>query len=329
MSDIQAADLSKPRYDQSTYWGRLRHFSQVTSPLTLFASSSQLEGAKKLVDAYKAGNVDPKTVDVEGLWKAKTLVDSTYHPDTGEKVFILFRLSAFVPMNMALVAGMLMPNPSMKSIVFWQWANQSMNVAINYANANKTTEMNVWETGAAYAAAVTASVSIALGLNEGVKRLPSTFSPVLRTVFSRLVPFAAVAGAGTVNVFTMRLKEIRDGIEVKDEEGNSYGKSKKAGLSAVTQVAVTRTLTAVPVMIFPPLAQSIFERTRLYQRRPWLGTPVNFAFIAASLMTALPAAVAMFPQRPVVLPASLEERYHDLTNRRGERVTRLMYNKGL
>ncbi|KAG5457182.1 MAG: hypothetical protein BJ554DRAFT_2872, partial [Olpidium bornovanus] len=117
----------------------------------------------------------------------------------------------------------------MKGVVFWQWANQSVNVAVNYANANKTTPMNLRETVAltaptafprrakrdaplvadpsvAYVAAVTASVSIALGLSEGVKRLPPRIGPTTRMILSRLVPFAAVAGAGTVNVFMMRLK---------------------------------------------------------------------------------------------------------------------------
>ena len=32
---------------------------------------------------------------------------------------------------------MLMPNPSLKSVVFWQFANQTLNVAVNFSNANK------------------------------------------------------------------------------------------------------------------------------------------------------------------------------------------------
>lgn len=41
-----------------------------------------------------------------------SVVDSTIHPDTGEPVFLPFRMSCFVPTNMILVAGMLLPNPS-------------------------------------------------------------------------------------------------------------------------------------------------------------------------------------------------------------------------
>lgn len=35
---------------------------------------------------------------------------------------------------------MLMPNPSLKSVVFWQFANQTLNVAVNFSNANKVSE---------------------------------------------------------------------------------------------------------------------------------------------------------------------------------------------
>lgn len=47
--------------------------------------------------------------------------------DTGEPVPLPFRMSAFVPTNLIIVAGMLMPNPSTASVLFWQWANQSLN----------------------------------------------------------------------------------------------------------------------------------------------------------------------------------------------------------
>lgn len=91
------------------------------------------------------------------------MVDSSLHPDTGLPVPLPFRLSAFVPTNLIIVGGMLMPNPTLKGVLFWQWANQSLNgasvcsvcsraghgesadctnaVCVNYSNANKSIVM--------------------------------------------------------------------------------------------------------------------------------------------------------------------------------------------
>lgn len=46
-------DLSKPRYDQSTYSGRARHFIETASPLNALVSRKRLEEAARLVKSYK------------------------------------------------------------------------------------------------------------------------------------------------------------------------------------------------------------------------------------------------------------------------------------
>ena len=46
-------NLEEPRYDQSTYIGRAKHFFITTNPLNLFASSQQLEEAKAIVERYR------------------------------------------------------------------------------------------------------------------------------------------------------------------------------------------------------------------------------------------------------------------------------------
>ena len=46
-------------------------------------SSHQLDAAKELVLRYRKGEVRDRTVTEEDLWRAKTLYNSAFHPDTG------------------------------------------------------------------------------------------------------------------------------------------------------------------------------------------------------------------------------------------------------
>ena len=87
-----------------------------------------------------------------------------------------------------------------------------------------------------YAGAVVVSVSLAVGLNQFVKKV--NVSPSTRTMLSRFVPYPAVATASTCNMLLMRRSEIETGIHVKDAEGNVLGSSQAAAQQAIFQVRV-------------------------------------------------------------------------------------------
>ena len=140
--------------------------------------------------------------------ESKESFDSTLHPDTGETVFLPFRMSSCVLSNLVVTAGMLTPNLGTAGTLFWQIANQSLNVAINTANANKSHPLTTKQIVTNYTLAVSASCSVALGLNSLVPRLKS-LKPNTRMILGRLVPFAAVVSAGIVNVFLMRSEELK------------------------------------------------------------------------------------------------------------------------
>ena len=52
-NSLSHIDLRKPRYNQSTYFGRARHFFEVTDPRNVLASSAKLEEARDLVTAHR------------------------------------------------------------------------------------------------------------------------------------------------------------------------------------------------------------------------------------------------------------------------------------
>lgn len=174
--------------------------------------------------------------------------------------------------------------------------------------------------------AVSASCSVALGLNALVPRLKK-IPPNTRLILGRLVPFAAVASASALNVFLMRGEEIRRGIDVypvlSEEERakrelsedvtpvQSLGKSKKAATLAVGETAISRVLNATPIMVLPPLILVRLEKTKWLQARPRMVTPVNLGLVLVTSLFALPLALAAFPQRQAISASKLEEEFHD------------------
>jgi hypothetical protein len=189
--------------------------------------------------------------------------------------------------------------------------------------------------------AVSASCSVALGLNALVPRLKSV-SPNTRLILSRLVPFAAVASASALNVFLMRGEEIRRGIDVYPilseadrakrealgddaEPLQSLGKSKKAATLAVGETAISRVLNATPIMVLPPLILVRLEKTAWLRANPRMVLPVNLGLILTTSLFALPLALAAFPQRQAISAASLEEEFHG----RGGYEGMVEFNRGM
>lgn len=320
---------------------------------TLLVSSAGLDHAKRLVSSYKKGEVKTMTPEI---WQAKKIVDSTLHPgmrvlhrrqfrrltgffsDTGQPVLLPFRMSCFVLSNLVVTAGMLTPGMGITGTLLWQIANQSLNVAINNANANKSTALSRAQMMRSYFAAVSASCAVALGMNAIVPRLKRV-SPNTKMILGRLVPFAAVATAGVLNVFLMRGEEIRRGIDIfpvqteeekaerekTGKEVSSLGKSKKAATLAVGETAISRVLNATPVMVVPPLILVRLQKTEWLKQRPRMVLPVNLGLILATSLFALPLALGAFPQRQAVHASSLEEEFRS----RGGLDGMVEFNRGI
>ncbi|XP_030909688.2 sideroflexin-2 isoform X3 [Melopsittacus undulatus] len=210
-------NIDAPRWDQSTFMGRLKHFLNITDPRTVLVPEKELDRAKTLVEACRTGLVPPGS-SLEQLLYAKKLYDSAFHPDSGEKMNLVGRMSFQVPGGMALTGCMLQFYRTVPAVVFWQWVNQSFNAFVNYTNRNAACPISLKQIGVAYVTATGTALATAVGLNLYTKRAP----PLL----ARWVPFVAVAAANCVNIPMMRQQEIINGVTVTDQDNNELGHSR-------------------------------------------------------------------------------------------------------
>nr|XP_040030668.1 sideroflexin-5b isoform X2 [Gasterosteus aculeatus aculeatus] len=317
-----AFQLGRPRYEQGSFLGRLRHFIDVIDPSTLFVSEKRLKECVKLLDDYKHGELPPGVSDLQ-LWEAQKIKQAIIHPDTGEKIFMPFRMSGYVPFGTPIVIGLLLPNQTVVSTIIWQWLNQSHNACVNFANRNATKPTPTSEFLQGYVGAVTSAVSIAVGLNVLIQKA-NRLSPATRMIIQRLVPFPAVASANICNVGLMRHSELSEGIDVLDDNGNVVGSSKIAARHAITETAFTRVVLPMPIFVLPPIIMSYLERLRFLQSNRRLLLPVHSLVCLVTFGLSLPVAISLFPQMSQIEVSSLEPEIAMATD-----CKVLTYNKGL
>lgn len=317
-------DLSKPRYDQSTFEGRAKHFFITTNPMNVLASDEELERAKSIVEAYRAGTEDSK-LTADDIWAAKELYDSAYHCQTGEKLFLPGRMSFQVPGNMTITGCMMTFYKSTPAVVFWQFANQSFNAIVNYTNRNASAGVTNEQLGTAYVAATSASVITALGFNKIISSSPALSGGII----GRFVPLLAVAAANFVNIPLMRQQELVKGITVETEDGQFAGLSSNAAMSAIQQVVPSRVGMAAPAMFIPPVIMSKLEKTATFIKNPWLKAPATVLLTGFCLTFSTPLCCALFPQKAEIKLSELEPALQESCKTKFPGKTVFYFNKGL
>ena len=256
-----------------------------------------------MLDDFKSGKLAASVTNKQ-LWEAQKIKQAILHPDTGEKIFMPFRMSGYVPFNSPILAGMLVPNPTMAQTVFWQWLNQSHNAAVNFANRNATKPVQVSTILQGYSGAVTAAITISLGLSLLLKKA-SNLSPATKSMIQRFVPLPAVMTASTLNVVLMRKHECNDGIDVMNKKGEVIGTSKIAAKKALTEMAISRAALPIPLLTIPPIIMAMLEKTALLKKNPRLHMPFNILVCSITFFYALPATIAIFPQMSEVKTSEL------------------------
>ncbi|XP_009872735.1 PREDICTED: sideroflexin-1-like, partial [Apaloderma vittatum] len=270
-----------------------------------------------------AGTVPPGLTE-DQLWRAKYIYDSAFHPDTGEKMILIGRMSAQVPMNMTITGCMLTFYRTTPAVLFWQWVNQSFNAIVNYTNRSGDAPITPSQLGTAYVSATTGAVVTALGLKSLTKHLPA--------IIGRYVPFAAVAAANCINIPLMRQRELKLGIPITDENGKRLGESTAAAQKAIFQVVVSGhweliSFSSPPAI--PPVIMTMLEKRAFLKRYPYLNAPLQVGLVGLCLVFATPLCCALFPQKSSMPVSSLEPEVQAQIQEKDPWLETVYFNKGL
>ncbi|XP_023804855.1 sideroflexin-2 isoform X2 [Oryzias latipes] len=291
---LSTFDIDAQRWDQSTFMGRLKHFFNITDCRTALLPDSKLDEAKALVESCRAGSVPPGTTE-EQLHYAKKLYDSAFHPDTGDRMNLIGRMSFQVPGGMAITGFMLQFYSSCCGVL-----------------------------------AVGEPVLQRSGQLHQPQRCVPHHSKKAPPLVARWVPFAAVAAANCVNIPMMRQQEILNGIAVTDENGNKLGHSNKAAVKGITQVVISRITMAAPGMIILPIIMERMEKYKFMQRITFLHGPIQVMMVGVFLVFMVPAACSLFPQRCSMAVSKLEPELRDsIISQYGDSIKQVYFNKGL
>lgn len=132
----------------------------------------------------------------------------------------------------------------------------------------------------------------------------------------------------------MRQNELKNGIDVEDENGNVVGKSRLAAGYGITQVVFSRIVMAAPGMLLLPVLMERLERRDWFRRLSVLHAPFQVMMAGCFLTVMVPTACGLFPQRASLSSSIIEkfepEFYKEIAEKtKGKVPEKIFFNKGL
>jgi hypothetical protein len=255
--------------------------------------------------------------EISKLRKNKTIVEASIHPDTGKPIPWVMRMCAFVPTNIPIIFGMLMLPPTPVSTAFFQWLNQTYNAGMNFGNRNASSTQTTGDILFGYSMAVSSAIGISAALRKLSANATKNFKGGKVVFANSMINYFAVASAGFLNTYCMRMGEMKRGIKIFDEMGDEIGISKVTAKSAVLQTSGSRLIMSFPTFFIPGASMLIFDKMGLIPKAKGPRTCLEVAVIAVALSLACPLSVSLFPSTGVINANEVEPEFRQLKNSRG------------
>ncbi|GCC34031.1 hypothetical protein chiPu_0012504 [Chiloscyllium punctatum] len=328
---------------EQPFFRRLLQWLDILDPTTLLASNKEIENAQTLLQDSLPSLKE--MVKNEKIKQALKLTLSSVHPDTGDVLPTVFRASGefysifvsflscisllqdpFTPLAVPLVVAMLLPHRGMKPALFWQFLFQSYSAGYNLTNRNKTTckDENVsLQQGFLLVGAATYTTCLGVFPQFMMNRYTSN-SPIVHTVFRKILPVPVLAIASALNVAIVRGIEFDKGIEVVDKNGNVVGISQLAGTKAIKETAFSRAVLVGTTVAAPNILVSYLQRTNFIRRFPLALAPFRHVMTAIVFGLMVPISFSLYPQTGKIKRDNLEPLIQSATTEDS-----LYYNRGL
>ena len=307
----------------------------------MYTVNRQLKWAKAKIAIYNVlmkeykeegkSRIECTKGEIKEYRKASKIINAIEHPDTGKPILWPFRMSSFVPINMPIIAGMVLTKQTPLNLIFWQWLNQTYNAGWNYSNRNATAHVTDMELLRSYLISISSAILVSLTIRRVANRiLPSNLTKGVGFLVNGFVSGGASSAAGFCNMLSMRSTEMQKGIKVKDKTRTELeGVSKIAAKTAVFQSAITRAILSWPVVFLPPLLFLFADLSRLRPRNSGANKVIDTVLLISALSFGLPFSLSFFPPTCTISAQKLETQFQGLKDRNGEDITELIFNKGL
>lgn len=259
--------------------------------------------------------------------KARAVVDSAVHPETGEIVGRMFRRSAFVLFNTPLYFAIAASPNTIGWQLTWQVVNQGYNGVMNYYNRSGTSQAATIEVCGNTCLATGAAVTSFFGIRRLLKNVNFGNGIASLTIQRGLIPAATVIAATTVNVLTSRRSELQNGVAVRtapNGDGEIIGYSQVAAEKGIKATLMSRAMLPLPSLTISLFAKTLMEK---YKFRPLVQYPTLGLVVLTTQLISLPMSLAPWAW---FMPISIKDLEPDLRRKASARgLSSLYFNKGL
>ncbi|CAG7817054.1 unnamed protein product [Allacma fusca] len=319
-------NIDNPRYNQSNFFGRYKHFAEILHPKNLFKTDAELYRAKDLVNKFRKGD-DLLGMTDDDIWEQKATIDSAFNPLTGDKEIISGRIGALLPINMAIIGGMKICQKNAHETflrsstpyqIFLQWVLQTCNAVFNMSS---TKGGSLSQVGTAYVCSTAAGVGSVLGLRHVFRNTQS--------FHFKFTPLWAATVANSMCITVMRFGELSNGSPIFTSDNKEIGQSKIAARQGVSQVITSRFAMTCPNSVLLPIAMEFLRSKGAFKNHPKVAASLHLCLFGVIFLYAIPLGCCLYPQIHPISSTDLEPELQEKIQKLPGPPTKVFYNKGL